>query len=80
MFLSPVFQEAFAGVTNTPVELYDNDGSVGAALGAGLGIGIFADRQEAFKGLRKYKTIEPEHTSQYEEVYGKWKQLLEDKL
>ncbi|MEN5433435.1 FGGY family carbohydrate kinase [Sphingobacterium faecium] len=80
MFLSPVFQEAFAGVTNTPVELYDNDGSVGAALGAGLGIGIFADRQEAFKGLRKYKIIEPEHTSQYEEVYVKWKQLLEDKL
>jgi xylulokinase len=80
MFLSPVFQEAFAGVTNTPVELYDNDGSVGAALGAGLGIGIFTDRQEAFKGLRKFKTIMPQHTSRYEEVYQEWKQLLENKL
>lgn len=80
MFLSPVFQEAFAGVTATPVELYENDGSVGAALGAGLGIGVFADRTEAFKGLRKYKTIMPQHIVQYEEAYEKWKKILEDKL
>lgn len=80
LFLSPVFQEAFAGVTNTPVELYDNDGSVGAALGAGLGSGVFASRQEAFKGLQKYKTVIPQYISRYEEVYTTWKKLLEEKL
>ncbi|MCY4778100.1 FGGY family carbohydrate kinase [Sphingobacterium sp. UT-1RO-CII-1] len=80
LFLSPVFQEAFAGITDTPVELYDNDGSVGAALGAGLGSGIFSNREEAFKGLKKYKTIIPQHTSRYEQVYGSWKKILEEKL
>lgn len=80
LFLSPLFQEAFAGITDTPVELYDNDGSVGAALGAGLGSGIFSNRQEAFKGLHKYKTVIPQHTSRYEEVYIAWKKLLEEKL
>lgn len=80
LFLSPLFQEAFASVTNTAVELYDNDGSVGAALGAGLGIGTFARREEAFQGITKYKTIMPKSVSRYEEVYQEWKKLIEDKL
>ena len=33
MFLSDLFAEAFVDATNVPVELYENDGSVGAALG-----------------------------------------------
>src|SRR5690606_9572264 len=37
LFLSPVFQQSFSGATGVGVELYDNDGSVGAALGAGIG-------------------------------------------
>ena len=32
MFLSDVFTDAFVNITNVPVELYENDGSVGAAL------------------------------------------------
>ena len=32
MFLSPVFREAFANTTGATVELYNTDGSVGAAL------------------------------------------------
>ena len=42
MFLSDVFIEAFVNATNVPVELYENDGSVGAALGAGIGAKIFS--------------------------------------
>ena len=41
MFLSPVFMEAFVNATGVPVELYNSDGSVGAALGAGIGAGYF---------------------------------------
>jgi len=48
LFLSSIFQQSFAGVTQVEVELYDNDGSVGAALGAGIGAEIFASRKEAF--------------------------------
>lgn len=80
LFLSEVFQQSFAGVTNVPVELYDNDGSVGAALGAGLGANVFRDRKEAFSGIQHYKTIEPVETARYDELYAEWKNCLERKL
>ncbi len=80
LFLSPVFQQSFAGVTNVSVELYDNDGSIGAALGAGLGASVFASRQEAFAGLEKHAIIEPSHIALYDELYEKWKNSLERKL
>src|SRR5690606_21967711 len=77
LFLSPVFQQSFAGATGVGVELYDNDGSVGAALGAGLGAGIYRDRSEAFSGLKKHVTIEPTAVERYHELYEKWKRSLE---
>lgn len=80
LFLSDVFQQSFAGTTGVPVELYDNDGSVGAALGAGLGIGIYTDRSEAFSGLKKHAVIEPAHVDLYDELYYKWKKSLTYKL
>ena len=80
MFLSEVFQESFAGLTNVPVELYENDGSVGAALGAGIGAQVFKDKQEAFSGLKRIKTIEPKHSDRYEELYSGWKRSLLQKL
>lgn len=80
MFLSEVFQESFAGLTNVPVELYENDGSVGAALGAGIGAQLFKDKQEAFSGLKRIKTIEPKHSDRYEELYSGWKKSLLQKL
>lgn len=80
LFLSPVFQQSFAGATGVSVELYDNDGSVGAALGAGLGLGVYSGRKEAFSGLRKYAVIEPAQTELYNDLYYKWKEILERKL
>lgn len=80
LFLSPVFQQSFAGATNVSVELYDNDGSVGAAIGAGLGAQVFASRKEAFAGLEKHAIIEPSHVNQYSELYEKWRNSLERKL
>ena len=43
MFLSPIFRNTLAGVTGATIELYDTDGSVGAAKGAGMGAGIYKD-------------------------------------
>ena len=48
MFLSPIFRETLAGVTGAVIDLYDTDGSVGAAKGAGIGAGIYKDNNEAF--------------------------------
>lgn len=77
MFLSPVFREAFVNATNVPVELYNSDGSVGAALGAGMGAGIFRDGAAAFAGVKPVEWVVPSRSAEYEELYGRWREELE---
>jgi xylulokinase len=76
MFLSDVFIDAFVNITNVPVELYENDGSVGAALGAGIGAKIFEDEKAAFKNMKRLKLIEPNGRHAYDKSYEKWKEEL----
>ena len=76
LFLSDVFIESFVNATGVTVELYTNDGSVGAALGAGIGAGIFKTNEDAFKQFKPLKRIEPNNTSVYDELYQDWKSLL----
>lgn len=79
MFLSPIFRDTLAGVTGATIELYDTDGSVGAAKGAGIGAGIYKDNDEAFATLEKLAVIEPDTASQQEylDAYARWKECLE---
>jgi xylulokinase len=78
MFLSPIFRDTLAEISGATIELYDTDGSIGAANGAGIGSGIFGSFQEAFENLNKVMVIEPkgEHTQQLNETYGDWKKVL----
>lgn len=82
MFLSPVFRETLAGVTGAVIELYDTDGSAGAAKGAGIGAGIYKDNEEAFATLEKLEVIEPDVTERaaYSEAYARWTSHLEKAL
>ncbi|MGE8380900.1 MAG: FGGY-family carbohydrate kinase, partial [Sphingobacterium sp.] len=80
LFLSPVFREAFVGATNVPVEVYDHDGSVGAAMGAGIGSSYYTDLTEAFRNLKPVYSVAPKHVDQYEENYQQWKGILETKI
>lgn len=80
LFLSPVFAETFVNVTNVPVELYNCDGSVGAALGAGIGANIFASEEEAFDKMQPLQLIEPNAVTIYNDIYLEWKVLLEKQL
>ena len=75
MFLSPIFRNTLAGVTGATIELYDTDGSVGAAKGAGMGAGIYKDNNEAFATLEKLEVIEPIEADRaaYAEAYERWK-------
>ena len=73
MFLSDVFTKSFAGATHTTVELHECDGSVGAAIGAGLGAAIFANEKEAFQQTKIIETVAPENTDAYENLYQYWK-------
>lgn len=76
MFLSDVFTHSFVNATNVTVELQDCDGSVGAALGAGIGLGFFKTPKEAFTQTKALALIEPTQSKLYDELYGEWKQLL----
>lgn len=82
MFLSPLFATAFATVTEATVELYNTDGSQGAARGAGYGAGIYASLPEAFAGLKSVQTIEPDNalTRPYQHAYNNWLTVLDGQL
>ena len=78
MFLSPLFRNTLAGVSGATIELYDTDGSVGAAKGAGIGAGIYANADEAFASLEKLDVIEPDvaRRDEYLVAYNRWKNVL----
>lgn len=82
MFLSPLFREAFVNTIGARVELYDTDGSKGAALGAGVGAGVFTSFGEAFKGLHLIQSEDPKQglKDQYQEAYQRWKTILNNYL
>lgn len=75
MFLSPIFRDTLAGVSGATIELYNTDGSVGAARGAGVGSGYYLSFNEAFDNLKKLEVIEPDTSkaAQYQEAYESWK-------
>lgn len=79
MFLSPVFRNTLAGVTGATIELYNTDGSIGAARGAGIGSGYYKSFKEAFSNLKKLETIEPDNSkkAEYEAAYNNWKKVLD---
>lgn len=78
MFLSDIFRNTLAGVCGATIELYETDGSIGAAKGAGLGCGLYKDNNEAFASLKKLSVIEPDekHRAEYLEAYSLWKEKL----
>lgn len=53
MFLSPVFRDTLSGVTGTVIELFDTNGAVGAAKGAGIGAGIYQSAEEHLPPSRR---------------------------
>ena len=82
MFLSPVFRDTLAEISGATIELYDTDGSIGAANGAGIGSGTFGSFQEAFENLNKMLVVEPtgKNSDQYAEAFGDWMKVLENCL
>lgn len=79
MFLSEVFAESFVNATGVHVELYDNDGSLGAAIGAGIGAELFST-EDAFANIIPINHVEPSKQSDFEDVYQSWKVLLDKQL
>jgi len=82
MFLSPVFTKTLATLSGATINMYDTDGSVGAARAAAVGAGIYRSFEEAFTNLRKIMTVEPDEGKKeaYLSAYSDWLDLLKLKL
>ena len=77
MFLSPVFCRTLADITGSRVELFNTDGSLGAARGAVLGAGIYESREATFSGLHCVEAISPEKTdSALDDAYSRWRDIV----
>jgi len=78
MFLSKVFRETLSNITGTVIHLYNTDGSIGAARGAGIGCGYYSSEKDAFNGLVTLGATEPisSKTTELEEAYVRWENLL----
>ncbi|MDD2286903.1 MAG: FGGY family carbohydrate kinase [Paludibacter sp.] len=74
LFLSPVFRQTLANVTGATIELYNTDGSIGAARGAGIGLGIYKNTDEAFSSLKKIEQVVPvpEEKKLVMNAYQRW--------
>ncbi|HTR80172.1 MAG TPA: FGGY family carbohydrate kinase [Bacteroidota bacterium] len=77
LFQSGVFKQAFANTCNVGLEIYNTDGSQGAARGAGIGAGCLTI-EESFKGLKIIEKVTPfaDLTKKYESAYLNWKHAL----
>jgi xylulokinase len=75
MFLSPLFAQTFANLSGCRVELYNTDGALGAARGAGSGVQYYTDLKACFRGMEIVKQLDPQvkEAEQIREVYEKWK-------
>lgn len=82
LFQSPLFRKTLASITGATIELYNTDGAIGAARGAGVGVGYYKSFNEAFVGFEKLHVTEPVNsmTNELEPVYALWKEELEKTL
>lgn len=82
LFLSPLFRQTLANVADTRIELYDTDGAVGAARGAGLGAGVYASAEQAFATLERVGVTEPDQAARAAtlEAYQRWADYLASQL
>lgn len=78
MFLSPVFRQTLASISGTIIELYNTDGSAGAARGAGNRCRNLHFSCRSFRLFAMHGPDEPEphKQEQYAEAYARWKKHL----
>ncbi len=82
MFLSNLFTETFANLSGCPVELYNSDGAVGAARGAGFGSGYYKQFSDCFRGMEIVHQVDPveKEVIRIKEIYAQWKKGLKNIL
>ena len=78
MFKSALFRDTLATISGAVIDVYKTDGADGAAKGAGMGIGIYRNSDEAFASLEHYAHVDPDEAqkSEYMDAYTRWKEIL----
>ena len=79
MFLSDLFSQTFANCSHCPVELYNTDGALGAARGAGYGVHLYLQMKDCFAGMEIIRKVEPDKNNSHivRGLYEHWKEGLE---
>ena len=82
MPLSKIFRDTISTLSGAVIQLYNTDGSLGAARAAAYGAGFYTSFNEAFKGLECLMTVEPDiqNKDQYLSAYNNWLRELQIKL
>lgn len=75
MFLSKLFAQTFANLSDCTVELFNTDGALGAARAAGFGVKYYSDFKSCFGGMEIVRRFDPapRETGEIREIYEKWK-------
>ncbi len=73
LFQSSIFSKTLSTLSGSSINIVDTTGAIGAALGAGVGIGHFSTLKDAFNNQTIVNTIEPENeNAPYLEAYQLW--------
>ena len=78
LFLSKIFRESFVNSSNIKLQLFDTNGSEGAARGAALGSKFYDNEKDAFTTLEMISETTPDSQGKdkYLKEYHNWKKFL----
>ncbi len=80
LFLSEVFIDAFVNTTGLTLELYEADGSIGAAKGACAGVFMSEKKEPPLLAANAVRVIHPDKQNLYDDHYNNWETELKKKL
>lgn len=78
LFLSKLFRQIFADVTQTELELVDTNGSLGAAAGGAIGLGLLS-QSDWNNALTPLANVQPDarRSQWYAELYQRWRSKID---
>lgn len=77
LFQSDVFSSTIATLTGATIEVHNTTGAVGAALAAGVAVGLAADLEEAIGHQEVLASVRPgKHKQALEVAYQRWEKAL----
>lgn len=77
LFQSAVFSQTIATLIGAEIEMLATTGAVGAAKGAGVGVGLYQSVEEAMGGIAVQRIFSPDKDrGAYAGAYARWKSVL----